>query len=97
MVVVAGVKDDISDAAAVDVVSAGSCSDFVVSVSAFGGRGSEGAVDVSVVELGVEVAGTELVVSGLSRLGSCLWSPGVGLVVDEGSSGLMSLLLGGSF
>jgi hypothetical protein len=94
---VAGVKDDISDAAAVVVSAGGSCSDFVVSVSAFGGRGSEDAVDVSVVELGVEVAGTELVVSGFSRLVSCLWSPGVGLVVDEGSSGLMSLLLGGSF
>ena len=79
MVVVAGVKDDISDAAAVVDDSDGGCSDFVVSVSAFGGRASEGAVDVSVVELGVEVAGTELVVSGLSRLVSCLWSPGVGL------------------
>jgi hypothetical protein len=50
--------------------------------------GSEDSVEV--VEGG---AGTLLVVSGFSL--SCL-SPGVGLVVDEGSSGLMSLLLGGS-
>ena len=96
MVVVAGAIDDIADA---DVVSV---SAFVAtSVSDFGGGAGGGAgaedVDVSDVELGVEVAGTELVVSGFSFEISCLWSPGVGLVVDEGSSGLMSLLLGGSF
>jgi hypothetical protein len=42
-------------------------------------------------------AGTLLVVSGLLSLslpGESLSPPGVGLVVDEGSSGLMSLLLG---
>jgi hypothetical protein len=83
VVVVGGIGDSV----VIIVVDADAVADEASELgSDFGG--SEDSVEV--VEGG---AGTLLVVSGFSL--SCL-SPGVGLVVDEGSSGLMSLLLGGS-
>jgi hypothetical protein len=86
VVVAGGIGDSVG--AAVEATDEAAASELG---SDFGG--SDDSVEV-VVEGG---AGTLLVVSGFSRLsGGGLWSPGIGLVVDEGSSGLMSLLLGGS-
>ena len=87
VVVVGGIGDsvgvviDVETAVGMDIADSELGSDF---------GGSEESVEV---EGG---AGTLLVVSGLSLSpGDRSLSPsGVGLVVDEGSSGLMSLLLG---
>ena len=87
VVVVGGIGDsvgvviDVETAVGIDIADSELGSDF---------GGSEESVEV---EGG---AGTLLVVSGLSLSpGDRSLSPsGVGLVVDEGSSGLMSLLLG---
>jgi hypothetical protein len=91
VVVVGGIGDsvgvviDVETAVGIDVADSELGSDF---------GGSEESVEV--VE-GGGGAGTLLVVSGLSLSPpeeSLSAPPGVGLVVDEGSSGFMSLLLG---
>ena len=92
VVVVGGIGDsvgvviDVETAVGIDIADSELGSDF---------GGSEESVEV--VERGGG-AGTLLVVSGLSLSPppeeSLSAPPGVGLVVDEGSSGFMSLLLG---
>jgi hypothetical protein len=92
VVVVGGIGDsvgvviDVETAVGIDIADSELGSDF---------GGSEESVEV--VERGGGGAGTLLVVSGLSLSPpeeSLSAPPGVGLVVDEGSSGFMSLLLG---
>ena len=92
VVVVGGIGDsvgvviDVETAVGIDIADSELGSDF---------GGSEESVEV--VERGGGTAGTLLVVSGLSLSPpeeSLSAPPGVGLVVDEGSSGFMSLLLG---
>ena len=81
-----GVVIDVETAVGIDIADSELGSDF---------GGSEESVEV--VERGGGAAGTLLVVSGLSLSPleeSLSAPPGVGLVVDEGSSGFMSLLLG---
>ena len=88
MVVVGGIGDSVG---VVDVETAAAAAGIDIADSELGSDfgGSEESVEL---EGG---AGTLLVVSGLSLSpGESLSPPGVGLVVDEGSSGLMSLLLG---
>jgi hypothetical protein len=92
VVVVGGIGDsvgvviDVETAVGIDIADSELGSDF---------GGSDESVEV--VERGGGGAGTLLVVSGLSLSPpeeSLSAPPGVGLVVDEGSSGFMSLLLG---
>jgi hypothetical protein len=92
VVVVGGIGDsvgvviDVETAVGIDIADSELGSDF---------GGSEESVEV--VERRGGGAGTLLVVSGLSLSPpeeSLSAPPGVGLVVDEGSSGFMSLLLG---
>lgn len=92
VVVVGGIGDsvgvviDVETAVGIDIADSELGSDF---------GGSEESIEV--VERGGGGAGTLLVVSGLSLSPpeeSLSAPPGVGLVVDEGSSGFMSLLLG---
>ena len=93
VVVVGGIGDsvgvviDVETAVGIDIADSELGSDF---------GGSEESVEV-VERGGGGGAGTLLVVSGLSLSPpeeSLSAPPGVGLVVDEGSSGFMSLLLG---
>ena len=93
VVVVGGIGDsvgvviDVETAVGIDIADSELGSDF---------GGSEESVEV-VERGGGGAAGTLLVVSGLSLSPpeeSLSAPPGVGLVVDEGSSGFMSLLLG---
>lgn len=85
VVVVGGIGDSVG---VVDVETAAAGIDIADSELGSDFGGSEESVEL---EGG---AGTLLVVSGLSLSPGESLSPGVGLVVDEGSSGLMSLLLG---
>ena len=94
VVVVGGIGDS---AGVVDVETAAVGIGIDIADSELGSDFGGSEESVEVVERGGGGAGTLLVVSGLSLSPpeeSLSAPPGVGLVVDEGSSGFMSLLLG---